>query len=186
MSLEDLRDAVVNTIKSGLGPGIGCEPHGGRFDVAELKRVSKKAPAVFVAFLGFRNLTYANDGKFQANVAWGAFVVAKDKRNLRRDLVAAAVVDRLTLIVPGNTWGTDDCLGRPDNVRGDNLFSSVVDNLGVAMWAVTWQQSMAFAEAMTPEDMAALDPLENLYVRYPVGDDAPEAVDRVNLPPIGD
>jgi hypothetical protein len=185
MSLEYLRDAVVKTIKDSIGTDIPCEPHGGRFDAAELKRVSTKAPAVFVAYLGFRDLVYAN-GEYQANVAWGAFVVGKDKHPVHRDLVAAALVDRLAMIVPENMWGTDDCLGSPQSVRGDNLFSSGVDKLGVAMWAVSWQQSMVLGEAMPAEDLAALNPFETLYARYPVEDDAPEAVDQVNLPQDGD
>jgi phage gp37-like protein len=181
MSLESLRDAIVATIRTGLGPGIACEAHGGRFDVAELRRVSAKAPAVFVASLGFRDLVYAN-GLYKGTFAWGAFVVAKDKPRVHRDLVAAAVVDRLALIVPENTWGSDDCLDAPQAVRGDNLFSSGVDSSGVAMWAVSWQQQMAVAEAMTAADLAALDPFETLYARYPVADNAPVAEDSVNLP----
>lgn len=184
MSLETLRDAVVATISAAVGPEIACEPHGGRFDAAELKRVSTKAPAVFVAVLGYRDLAYAN-GLYQANVAWGAFVVARDRRGVHRDLVATAVMDRLALIVPEQTWSTDACLGTPQAVRGDNLFSSGVDKLGVAMWAMTWQQTMVLAEAMDADQLTSLDPFATLYARYPLADDAPVAEDQVSLPQEG-
>lgn len=191
MSLETLRAAVVNTIGAGMTSTVTCEPHGGRFDVEELKRVSRKTPAVFVAVLGLRDVVERN-GDFQATVAWGAFAVAKDNPGLRRDLAAAALVDRLTMIVPDNTWGLEDeCLRRPQGIRGDNLFSASVNKLGVAMWAVTWQQSMVLGQAMDDAALAALDPFETLNIRYPVDDDvddhedAPEAVDQVTLPQDG-
>ncbi len=46
MSLETLRAAVIEIIQTAVTDAIPCTPHGGRFDLGELRRVSAKAPAV--------------------------------------------------------------------------------------------------------------------------------------------
>ena len=43
------RDAIVAAIKAALPDLYTCEAHGGRFDLNELTRWSRKAPAVLVA-----------------------------------------------------------------------------------------------------------------------------------------
>ena len=181
MSLETLRQAVVATLDAATPKQVTCAAHGGRFDLNELKRVSAKAPALFVAVLGFGDLKESH-GEYEAVVSWAAFVVTRDAPRVHRDKAAVALVDALALIVPDNTWGTDACLNTPQNVRGDNLFNSTVDKAGVAMWAVSWRQSMRFAQAMTEEALASLDLFEIFDAKYPVADDAPVAEDNVTLP----
>lgn len=146
--------------------------------------MSAKAPAVFVAVLGFNDLQVVS-GSYEAAVSWGAFVVAKDKHGQPRDLVAASVVDLLALIIPDNNWELPETIGTPVGVRGDNLFSAAVDKIGVAMWAVTWRQRMQIGQVMTNSDLAALDIFKTFDAKFPVKADAPVAEDQVSLPQDG-
>jgi hypothetical protein len=185
MSLETLRNGVVETLDTATPKNVHCASHGGRFDLQELRRVSSKAPAIYVASLGFSNLKESS-GSYEATVAWGAFIVAKDQRGAKRDQVALAIVDMLSLIVPDNSWSLDETLGAPERVQADNLFSALIDKAGVAMWAITWRQHMQLGQAMTENELAALDLFKTFDARFPIKDDAPEAEDRVNLPQDGE
>lgn len=185
MSLESLRTAVVDTLKAALPASVSVEPHGGRFDQAELRRIVTKAPAVFVATLGFSDLKHEH-GDFQATISWGAFVVAKDAPKVSRDQGATVLVNALAMVIPESTWSlAAECVNTPQAMRGDNLFSATVDKLGVAMWALTWRQTMVLGQALSDEDLAALDLFETLYAQFPVADDAPLAEDEVQLPQEG-
>lgn len=177
MSLETLRTGIVNNIDAITPDNVTCDSHGGRFDEKELRRVSAKAPAAFVAVLGFNDLKESG-GAYEAIVSWGIFVVAKDTPKAPRDLVALSIVDVLARHVPENTWDMDTVLGKPVGVRADNLFAASIDKIGVAMWAITWRQHMQLGQSST----AAFDIFETFDAKFPVGTDAPVAEDKVNLP----
>ena len=181
MSMETLRNGVIAKLKDTMPESVHCDSHGGRFDLNELRRVSSKAPAVYVATLGFSNLKESS-GAYEAIVAWGAFVVAKDQPKVKRDQVALAIVDMLSLIIPGNNWGLDAVLGSPERIQADNLFSALIDKAGVAMWAITWRQHMQLGQSMTEAELATLDIFKTFDARFPITDDAPVAEDQVSLP----
>ena len=185
MSLASLRAAIAAALDAATPPSVTCAEHGGRFDIEELRRVSAKAPALFVAVLGFSDCA-ESCGSYEATVSWAVFSVARDKPGVSRDRSAMALVDALALIVPGNTWGLAESIGTPDGVRGDNLFSATVDKAGVAMWATTWRQRMQLGSAMPADALAALDLFATFDARFPVAGDAPVAEDRVSLPQDGD
>jgi hypothetical protein len=184
MSLDALRTAITAVIDTATPEAVTCAPHGGRFDVAELRRISAKAPAIFIAVLGFNDLAESS-GSYEATISWAAFVVTRDKAGVLRDIAALNLVNALALIVPGNTWGLEAAIGTPDGVRSDNLFSATVDKAGVAMWAISWRQRMQLGQAITDAELATLDLFETFDARYPVEDDAPEAEDLVSLPQDG-
>ncbi|WP_434361057.1 hypothetical protein NF212_21885 [Parasalinivibrio latis] len=48
-------------------------------------------------------------------------------------------------MVPNNRWGMAALCGATD-VAAENLFSGRIDKQGVAMWAVTWSQSIRIGE----------------------------------------
>ncbi|KAB1440351.1 phage protein Gp37 [Pseudodesulfovibrio senegalensis] len=185
MSLASLRDAVVAKIDQATSRKVHCASHGGRFDLHELKRISTKAPAVFVAVLGFSDLT-ESCGDYEAWVTWGAFVVTRDRPGQPRDLAALSIVDMLSLLIPGNTWDLKESISTAERTRADNLFSTVIDKAGMAMWAISWRQNMTLGQAMTESDLASLDPFATLSAKYPLAGDAPEAEDLVNLPQDGE
>lgn len=180
MSLLDLRTAIVDEVRSGLADLIrdNCLPHGGRFDKGEIRRLALKSPAVLIACLGLVNAESDGAGAVNATAAWGAFVVTTDKPQLPRDAGALVIVSALTRVVTDNRWGREDT-GYPGKLRGDNLYSGQADGAGVALWAVTWQQTITLGAL----DESTLDLFATFHADWDLApaDGAIDARDHVTL-----
>ncbi|EGJ49048.1 phage protein Gp37 [Desulfocurvibacter africanus] len=147
MSLTAMREAIVAKIKAELPELKTVESHGGRFDFAELKRVSARTPAAFAACLGVSDAqAWGSGGEVSCSALWAVFVVVASKqRDAPRDLVAMALTQAVLGLLPDQRWGLDASRSSPGQIRADNLFSSVVDKIGVAMWGVSWRQEVDIA-----------------------------------------
>ena len=179
MSLITARKSIITVIKAGLTSLKTCEEHGGRFDANELKRVAKKSPAVYLAALAVNNVDEDSLG-YHGVVTWAAFVIAKGDSVTNRAEVALGVVNSLGLLIPGNNWAVEEFRGRPKKIRSQNLFSSSIDKLGVAMWGVTWQQWTDLGETT---DLATLNDFVKYHAEHSMapGTDEPEAIDEITL-----
>lgn len=141
MSLLAVRTAIVTSLQDALPAGVSVESHRGRFDsAAEIKRFATKAPAVLVACVRSK-LDDACEGMPILHASWAVFVITRDKPSLPRDEGALALVEAIALSVSGNTWALDDT-SAPTAIDSRNLYSGAVDNLGVALWAVTFEQTV--------------------------------------------
>lgn len=179
MSLITLRDAIAAELAAAIPELKTCEGHGGRFDLQELRRVAAKAPAVFVACLGFGDAE--EEGDTTAELSWAAYVVTKDAPGKPRDEAALAIAQALAVHIPGNRWGLDDAEGRPEGIRGQNLYSDRLDKQGVAMWAISWRQRMNLGGAVDSAELAAFVTFHAEHSMAP-GDGEPAATDEVTLP----
>ena len=143
MKLDEFRNAIAAYIRS-MMPNLGeCRPHPGRFDLEELKRVSAKTPAVYVACLGVSGATDAggDDAMVDAGLAMAIYVVTTDRQGLPRDVAVLNIVEALSLALVGNRFGVAD-VGVPSEIKGQNLYAGNVDRIGVAMWGLSWKQSV--------------------------------------------
>ncbi|BCS94613.1 hypothetical protein DSLASN_02450 [Desulfoluna limicola] len=145
MSLNDLLKAVCAEFKSHFPSLRTCEPHGGRFDLQELKRISTKAPAVFVAILGTGKVKEVGSGEVDIPVSLAAFVVTKTEGKLPCAESALNVAEGLLTRIPGSNWACDGVFGA-DPATAKNLYSGTIASKGVAMWAVTWTQKVRMGE----------------------------------------
>jgi hypothetical protein len=184
MSVLTLRAAVVAGLKDSLptlaGKTVKVEPHAGRFDAAELKRISAQAPAVFVAVLGLADLSEIC-GEVSATCQVLAIVVCKDAPGLSRDLAALGMMEALAKIVPGNDWN-GAAEKAPEDLRCDNLFSATLDKSGVAMWGVAWRQRAIVATTGVSGSEEGLDWFLHYHMETELAKGAPVAVDDVTLP----
>lgn len=160
MSLIACRDGIVAAIKAAIPALKEVKSHAGRFDLAELQRLAAKAPAVRVACLGVLSAK-ATPGCVEITVSWAAFVIAKDQRGLKRDAAALALITAIMPTIPGNLWGLDN-VDAPDKIRADNLYSGKLDQKGVALWGVRWQQDMQLGQL----DEATLEAFNTLFVDW--------------------
>lgn len=139
MSLLDVRASIVTTLSAALPKGTSVQPHRGRFDsAAEIQKFAAKAPAVLVAFVGAA-MRQPGSGLAQMPANWAIYVITRDVPQLPRDAGAIALVEALMLQIGGNCWGRTD-LAAPSEIRAQNLYAGSIDNLGVALWAVTFDQ----------------------------------------------
>ena len=168
------RDAIVAAIKAALPDLYTCEAHGGRFDLNELTRWSRKAPAVLVAAV---SVPAISDGPTNnAEVRWVAYLITRDTPEATRDVAALDFSEALLRLVRKNTWQLDNTQN-PQRVAAENLYSGQIDRHGIALWAVSWQQAVS----LRASDIAELADFTLYTATHEVGD-GPVAEDRVELP----
>lgn len=168
------RDAIVTAIDAGIPELYRCEAHGGRFDLGELQRWSKQAPAVLVAAVSVPDLA---DGPTRiATVRWVAYLITKDTPQATRDVAALDYAESLLRLVRNNEWGLDNTQ-KPQRLAAENLYSGTIDRHGIALWAVSWTQGVS----LRATDIATLADFTLYTATHNVGD-GPVAEDQVDMP----
>jgi len=182
-SIASMRRAIAAQLKV-VVPGLRtCEPHQGRIDAAELKRVWQATPAVLIACLG-ANKVQVSPGTVRATLRWVAFIVCQAPTGESRDDAALVIADVLLRMIPEERWGSDE-VGRAEQLRAENLYSGTVDRMGVSLWSVTWVQSVELAPMF---DATLLSDFNHLHAELDVDRDGtidpadPVAVLEVPIP----
>lgn len=176
-NLVALRTAIVTTLAADSRlQGVNIYPHGGDFDLAELKAYGKKSAAVFVAIMHAESAQLGGIPRACASVAM--VVLTKDQPTSRRDIAALNVVEALLNILtraPNQRWGLDASFGLSNvsDVRSDNFYSRKLDNEGVALWGVAFKQTIGLAYTDSSE---AFNTLAANWDLYPRDNDAPIGV----------
>ena len=138
-----------------------CEIYGGRFDAAELERVSLKAPAARAGCLAIAS-AQEDGGATLFDFRLAAIVIGRrESRDEPAGGQAARLAARLAFELAREQAGPDGSdlwalacfsaeeiragrgsrdLGEPREVRAANLYSRKLDQEGIALWAVTWTQ----------------------------------------------
>jgi len=131
--------AAVAALREKLPGHIDVATHGGTFSEAEIKSFALKAPAVRVAALGFDTPVLANSGQIDLPVHMTAAVLTVDTAQSQRDQAANAIATAVALVIANNRLGLEN--GWPcEDVKGMNEYSATVQNIGLALWQVTWTQ----------------------------------------------
>ena len=139
MSVLAVRASIVQQLQATLPPGVQVLAHGGRFDSAEeIKRYVTKGPTVLVSCMRIP-LSTPGTARVMLPAGWAIFVITKDVPGAPRDQGAIALVEAVLLQINSNLWGRTDVMV-PSAIESRNLYSSKVDNLGVALWAITFTQ----------------------------------------------
>lgn len=140
MSILQMRDQIAGAIKEAVPALRASTPHGGRFNLQELRRYAVSAPCILVACLGAPKIT-EEGSQLVAKLRWAAFVLARDTKGQSRGAEALLLVEALLGVIRGNRWELEHA-HRPESLRAENLYSGKLDTHGVALWAITWEQSL--------------------------------------------
>jgi phage gp37-like protein len=143
MTLGQLTDAIAANLALRLGDAVAeCSSHGGRFDPGEISRTAVNAPAVKVSLFEVQEFTPAGRSEWRAVVAFGVWIIARDVGTKPRDEVAADIASVVLQRIAAADWGDKAHFKNvaPKTARAMNLYSGVVDQQAVALWAVQWQQ----------------------------------------------
>jgi hypothetical protein len=141
--------------------GVQISTHIGEFGEEEIRRYSKKLPAVVLAPLGIPKAQRAG-GNSIAEVNWGAFIFARDRPELSRGLAAMALAEVALTFLPFEAFG---CAQAPQDVEAGNLYNGDFDKMGLAVWAVRWRQRLELA-AKDDCSYATLDDFLRLHAEY--------------------
>lgn len=180
MTLNDVRAAIVAKLKADAALAalkVDCQTHRGRLTVDDLKTTAAKPLSILVAWLAVKDADLKS-GEVACNCVWSAFIVAVDRPQLPRDAAALAVLTRLLMAIPGNVWGLE--ISAPTNVEAINLYNGKMDEKGVVITAVTWEQAVT----LTLTGLEDLDDFLKFVADYDFApaDGTPEARDEVSLP----
>jgi len=142
--LHALPQLVADQVLIALPALATCRGFAGRFDLAALKRLSLKAPAVLVSRTGARQAEVYSGPHAMFELDMVAFVVTKDAMGLPRDEAAASITSVLLRLIPEKTWGQIG-VGAAQRVREQPLVTEASETAQVSLWAVTWMQPVALA-----------------------------------------
>ncbi|MCG8637057.1 MAG: DUF1834 family protein [Desulfobacterales bacterium] len=148
MTFKDLTDAICGQIKKWMPELKTCESHGGRIDKDEIKRMSGKAPAVYVAVMATGKPKEVGNGEQDVPLTLVAYVVATDKRRLSRADAALNMTQTLIERIYCQKWGFEDKVHSAGTASSKNLYSGKIATKGIALWVVTWQQTVRLGEDM--------------------------------------
>jgi hypothetical protein len=152
-----LRAAVVASLKARLGTSVDVDSHGGVFDLAEVKRFATKAPAVRVAIVGAGRASRWSDGRWKIPVRFAAVVFTRDAApggaKLPRDAAALLLASAVELAIASNRFGLEGVF-QPEEVEARSEYSGPVEEVGVALWQVTWTSAALVGAPNDPPDTA--------------------------------
>lgn len=118
--------------------------HGGEFTIEALTRYAKQAPAVVIGLL--RADTENVGGGLIATVTVGVAVLAKDAPGVTRHDQALNLADATMRALRGRFWRDSLTLSAPKEIASKNLYAPKLDGLGVAMWAIAFDQELELTD----------------------------------------
>ncbi|HBC0987570.1 TPA: hypothetical protein IGZ61_002242 [Escherichia coli] len=187
--------AAAENIVAWLKPAIqGSNPdqvsiverHIGKFNTPEEVKtyLSDRDGSVRVAALRVRDIRVFGGGVV-GTVSWVAYVMTSDQWGYGRDTRAEVVVGKIVRRIIGAEGARGMKASKaPTDISAENIYTGKLGDLGVTMWAVTWEQESALDDEL---DLASLDDFLQHYQTWPAeNENAPEMAADVRLPGIND
>ncbi|WP_092791034.1 hypothetical protein [Rheinheimera pacifica] len=155
------------------------ERHIGKFDTpADVKRwIANRDGGIRIAAL--RVPKYESIGnRIVGTVNFVAYVFTTDQFGYQKDSRAEVIAGKLAgFLLRRNALPS--AYSRADAVRGDNLYSDKVDELGLAVWSVSWTQQWYLDVELDP---ATLDDFLRFGLKAQLAEGAPELEGVVDMP----
>lgn len=146
MTPSAILDAAVAVVAARY-PTFKVEAHGGRFAETDLPLLLAKAPALLLGCGGLPQLVPAGERGWRADWTWGLYVLGADVGSAGRAALALDTCVDLMTWLPEQTWGVPGArLVDPAAISADNLFTGHVNILRVALWGLTWTQSIPLTQ----------------------------------------
>ena len=145
------------------------ERHIGQFSTpAEVKTwLSDRDGCIRLAALRVRNIR-AQAGGTVGDITWAAYVMATDAWGYPRDTRCEVLVGKLVRRIVQRGAANGMKAERPaTSVSADNIYSGGLNELGLTMWAVTWEQEFRLDDEI---DLATLPDFLRLGATLQVGD----------------
>ncbi|EOI6871225.1 hypothetical protein ACMVR4_002632 [Yersinia enterocolitica] len=147
------------------------ERHIGQFNTpAEVKTyLSDRNGCIRVAALRIRNIRSRAGGTI-GDVTWAAYVMATDAWGYPRDTRCEILVGKLARRIASREAASGMGAERAaSTISADNIYTSGLNDLGLTMWAVTWEQEFRLDEEI---DISTLPDFLRLGATFSVNDGA--------------
>ncbi|MDU7531140.1 MAG: hypothetical protein E7K70_29420 [Klebsiella sp.] len=156
------------------------ERHIGQFSTpAEVKTyLTDRDGCIRLAALRVRNIR-AQAGGTVGDITWAAYVMATDAWGYTRDTRCEVLVGKLVRrIVQRGAANGMKAERLATSVSADNIYSGGLNDLGLTMWAVTWEQEFRLDDEI---DLATLPDFLRLGATLQVSDDTDPIKDVINV-----
>lgn len=156
------------------------ERHIGQFNTpAEVKTyLTDREGCIRVAALRVRNIRYRAGGTI-GDVTWAAYVMATDAWGYPRDTRCEVLVGKLARRIAERDAASGMKAERAaSTISAENIYTSGLNELGLTMWAVTWEQEFRLDEEI---DIAVLPDFLRMGATISVNDGATEINDVINV-----
>lgn len=184
-------EGVVQYLKPYLeaaGPGADrvidrvqtVERHIGRFNEPDdiTRWMSGKEGGIRIAAM--RVVSMRREGNLIGTIEFSAFVFCAEQFGYAKDQRAEVIAGRLaTALMLTGGWRGTGASKAPEGVRMDNLYTTGIDELGLAIWSVTWRQDWPLDN---PIDPATLDDFLRFNFKAELAAGAPVCEADVILP----
>ena len=156
------------------------ERHIGQFSTpAEVKTyLTDRDGCIRLAALRVRNIR-AQAGGTVGDITWAAYIMATDAWGYTRDTRCEVLVGKLVrrIVQRGAAKGMK-AERLATSVSADNIYSGGLNDLGLTMWAVTWEQEFRLDDEI---DLATLPDFLRLGATLQVSDDTDPIKDVINV-----
>jgi hypothetical protein len=143
MSILDVRQDHIDAFTAAFaGTDVTLLTHDGRFDLGELKRWAVQAPCAILTLVTMSPVTQPESLPFEVTVrlGWALYLVAKNTPSVKRGDTCVGMLDTvLNSIRINEVWKNKARVIK--NLRAESLYSGVLDQTGVAIWAMLWDQA---------------------------------------------
>lgn len=142
--LIDIRDSWIEIFKSALKIPIVARE--GRFDLAEVKRVSARLPAGFLTLIAIDSPSAGVELPLQISgiLRWGLFIATDSASILPRGDEAISLVESAFVAIKKTASYSERNTRAISSPRAESLFSSELDTSGISIWLVSWTEIYDF------------------------------------------
>ena len=174
-----LKPALEGIDESEIDKVATVERHIGRFDKPEdIKRwLARRGGGVRIAALRVNQYETVGN-RLVGDVNFVAYVFTTDQYGYEKDMRAEVITGRLVRAMMDRK-ATPTAYSMPQGVRADNLYNGGIDQLGVAIWSVTWSQQWYIDEEI---DLSTLDDFITFGLKGEIAEGSPDIDGEVKLP----
>ncbi|MGD1469015.1 hypothetical protein ACP6H4_02160 [Vibrio harveyi] len=174
-----LKPALEGVDESEIDKVATVERHIGRFDKPEdIKRwLARRGGGVRIAALRVNQYETVGN-RLVGDVNFVAYVFTTDQYGYEKDMRAEVITGRLVRAMMDRK-ATPTAYSMPQGVRADNLYNGGIDQLGVAIWSVTWSQQWYIDEEI---DLSTLDDFITFGLKGEIAEGSPDIEGEVKLP----
>jgi hypothetical protein len=172
-NIADFRDLMVAKIRDHFPKKVvhTVTIHEGELDLPEIIEYGKRPPAIVLTLNGSDSVMKAG-GTIKTLFEISGFVVTRDHGGIKRGRLALILIEHFLRILTGiPQWGNS----APSKLSLVNLFDRKLDEVGLCLWVVKWEQVIDIP-ALT--GFATLDAFARVNI---VMGDVPESADEQQI-----
>lgn len=151
------RTHIVTQLKDNIPSLRDVAPHVGNFSIETLNRFSSILPAARVSFYGMKAVKRNNVGQMIGPVTTGVFVCDKDPLVGQVYGPVIDLAEEVADFIDMNQFGLDYAAAAIVK-EIEPVYSEALDEIGISMMAITFEQEIQIGRSKHDVDVAALDP----------------------------